>query len=365
MSRLLLPRLGAGNTVPFDNNYVVSKDGNPWNDGGSDTFDGTSGAQVGGSNGWGLIGGGTYTDPDGSITASKAIGRDAVDIGVYSGWAVAGIWVCEIQLGFEPVESQEFRFWCNTGYDGSHISGVVTKPFQLGGETYELKTVWSTGVAQDAWETTNETQLTVTIVPYLADQNLPGANPFQFSRGGDSVEHLVNGVSRGATMYVQWGKVSVASVQDWIVGDLVASNEFAASPHERMPLASTRPGVRCANLGRWHSPNSTLWQRPGGYDSVFHPIPHHTRNFYFGGGATISGTVKEKAAQAGAPNRPLVRRVQLFSSKTNVLVAQTWSAEDGTYRFDHLDAGQTYTVIATDHLRNYRAVIADNLTPEV
>ena len=85
MSRLLLPRLGTGNTVPFFNNYGVSKDGNPWGDGGSDTFDGTSGAQVSSSTGWVRIAGNTYTTPDGSIDITKALGSDAVDIGVYSG----------------------------------------------------------------------------------------------------------------------------------------------------------------------------------------------------------------------------------------------------------------------------------------
>ena len=47
MSLLLLPKLGIGNTAPFNNNFVVNKDGNPWSDGGGDTFDITSGVQLG------------------------------------------------------------------------------------------------------------------------------------------------------------------------------------------------------------------------------------------------------------------------------------------------------------------------------
>lgn len=365
MALLLLPRLGTGNTVPFFNNYGVAKDGNPWSDGGSDTFDGTSGAQVSSANGWVRIAGNTYTTPDGSIDVSKALGSDAVDIGVYSGWAVAGIWVCEIELGHEPITPLNFRFWCNTGYDGSNATGLVTRDFELDGQAYELRTVWSTNSVQDSWPTTGETQLTVTIVPYLAAHNLAGAHPFQFSRSGDSVDHFVNGVSRGATMYIQWGKASVAEVQDWIIGDLVASEEFIAAPHERTLLLNTAPGARCEALPRWHSPNSVLWSRDGGYDARWQALPAYTRNIHFGGAGVIAGTVKEKAAQSGSPNRPLARRVQLFSAQTNLLVAETWSGADGSYRFDHLDVDRRYTVVALDHLHHYRAVIADHLKPEV
>lgn len=365
MSRLLLPRLGTGNTVPFFNNYGVSKDGNPWGDGGSDTFDGTSGAQVSSSTGWVRIAGNTYTTPDGSIDITKALGSDAVDIVVYSGWAVAGIWACEIELGHEPLSPLNFRFWCNTGYDGSNATGMVTRVYELAGETYELKTVWSTNSFQDSWPTTGETQLTVTIVPYLAEHNLPGANPFQFSRSDDSVDHFVNGVSRGATMYIQWGKASVAEVQDWIIGDLVAGEEFTNPPHERTLLLNTAPGARCAALPRWHSPNSVLWDRVGGFDACWHALPKFRRNIHFGGAGLITGSVKEKAAQASTPNRALVRRVQLFSAQTNLLVAETWSAADGSYRFDHLDPDQHFTVVAHDHEHHYRAVIADRLQPQV
>lgn len=361
MSLLLLPRLGTGNTVPFFNNYGVSKDGNPWGDGGSDTFDGTSGAQVSSSTGWVRIAGNTYTTPDGSIDITKALGSDAVDIGVYSGWAVAGIWACEIELGHEPLSPLNFRFWCNTGYDGSNATGMVTRTYEVDGQPLELKTVWSTNSYQDSWPTTGETQLTVTIVPYRVEHNWPGANPFQFSRSGDSVDHFVNGVSRGATLYIQWGKVSVAAVQDWIIGDLVVSEEFTQAPHERTLLLNTAPGARCADLPHWHSPNSALWDRAGGYDTQWRDLPQHVRNIHFGGDGVIVGSVKEK----GTPNRPLVRRVQLFSAQTNLLVAEGWSAPDGRYCFDHLDPDQRFIVVAHDHEHHYRAVIADQLRPEV
>ena len=85
------------------------------------------------------------------------------------------------------------------------------------------------------------------------------------------------------------------------------------------------------------------------------------RNIHFGGDGVIVGSIKEK----GTPNRPLVRRVQLFSAQTNLLVAEGWSAPDGRYCFDHLDPDQRFIVVAHDHEHHYRAVIADQLRPEV
>ena len=75
----------------------------------------------------------------------------------------------------------------------------------------------------------------------------------------------------------------------------------------------------------------------------------------------ITGTVKEK----GQPDQPLVRRVQLVSENTRVLVAETWSDTTGAYRFELLDLSQRYTVVSYDYKQMYRAVIADNLRPEM
>jgi hypothetical protein len=129
--------------VPFHNNYAVAKDGNPWSDGGSDTVDGTTGAQITTATGWARLGVNTYTTADGSIDISKALGADGVDVGVYSGWAVAGIWACEIELGSEPLVPLNLRFWCNTGYDNGSPTGIVTKAYTLAGNSYELTTASS------------------------------------------------------------------------------------------------------------------------------------------------------------------------------------------------------------------------------
>ena len=360
MSLLLLPRLGTGNPVPFHNNYTVSKDANPWSDGGADTFDGTTGAQITTASGWALLGGNTYTTADGSIDIGKALGADGIDVGVYSGWAVAGIWACEIELGAEPRLPLNLRFGCNTGYDNGSPTGIVTKAFMLEGNSYELKTVWTSYGQQDSWASTNETQLTVTVVPYLASQNLAGANPFTWSGSGDDRDYRLSSVSRGATMYIQWGKVNVDEVQNWIIGDLAESEEFANAPHERTLLLGTAPGARLNKLARLMSPNSELWSRAGGYSAQFRPASHSWRDIHFGGHGVIAGTVKEKATPL---NQPLVRRVQLISAQTNLLVRETWSNSDGSYRFEWIDTSQRYTVLSFDHERHYRAVIADDLSP--
>ena len=365
MSLLILPRLGTGNPVPFNNNYAVAKDGNPWSDGGSDTFDGTTGAQITTSTGWARIGGNTYTTADGSIDISKSLGADGVDVGVYSGWAVAGIWACEIELGSEPRVPLHLRFWCNTGYDNGSPTGIVTKVYTLAGNSYELTTVWTSYGQQDSWTSTNETQLTVTVVPYLASQNLAGANPFTWSGSGDDRDYRLNGVTRGATLYIQWGKVNVDEVQNWIIGDLAESEEFTSVPHVRTLLLNTAPGARLNDLNRFMSPNSELWSRAGGLHLQYRAVPRNWRDIHFGGNGVIAGTVKEKATPSKPLNQALVRRVQLISAQTNLLVAETWSSPDGSYRFERIDARQRYAVVSFDHERRYRAVIADDLSPAV
>jgi len=119
--------------------------------------------------------------------------------------------------------------------------------------------------------------------------------------------------------------------------------------------------VFVAPLQRLHSPNSDQWDQPGIYPRQYQGVASARRNIYFGGNGQITGTVKEK----GQPDQPLVRRVQIISENTRVLVAETWSDTGGNYRFELLDPAQRYTVVSYDHKQMYRAVIADNLRPEM
>ena len=75
----------------------------------------------------------------------------------------------------------------------------------------------------------------------------------------------------------------------------------------------------------------------------------------------ISGTVK----QQGTPsNTPLARRVQLFMERSGRMIRETWSdPTTGAYTFTYLRGDQTYFVVSFDYAHDFRAVIADNLTP--
>jgi hypothetical protein len=79
-----------------------------------------------------------------------------------------------------------------------------------------------------------------------------------------------------------------------------------------------------------------------------------------GGAYRISSTVKTK----GTPDAPVMRRVFLFDHDSFRVIRSQWSDPiTGAYSFDKIRMGKFF-VVAFDHLHDYRAVIADNLTPE-
>lgn len=90
--------------------------------------------------------------------------------------------------------------------------------------------------------------------------------------------------------------------------------------------------------------------------------PLRVRDTAFGGPGRITGTVEEKAT----PNLPLRCRVRLHRDLDGLLVREAWSdAATGVYQFAGIDPAYRYTAIAYDYAHNHRAVVADNLTPEV
>lgn len=83
----------------------------------------------------------------------------------------------------------------------------------------------------------------------------------------------------------------------------------------------------------------------------------------FGGKGIIRGTVSRKDPIG---NTPIVRRVRLLREEDYYPLKETWSDPvTGYYEFTELSLLFTYTVIAVDYERSYRAVVADNLVPEV
>ncbi|HEY0953974.1 MAG TPA: LamG domain-containing protein [Roseateles sp.] len=88
------------------------------------------------------------------------------------------------------------------------------------------------------------------------------------------------------------------------------------------------------------------------------------RDEYHGGTGRIKGRVsKDKRVVDGG--LPLRRRVLLLRERDRLVVRELWSsAVDGSYSFDWVAKGYTYSAIAFDHLHGNRAEIADNQTPE-
>lgn len=76
----------------------------------------------------------------------------------------------------------------------------------------------------------------------------------------------------------------------------------------------------------------------------------------------INGTTKDKAS----PNIPVSERVVLFRQRDCMAVREGLSARGtGAFAFDYIDETETYFVVSFDHDGAFRAVIADNLTPDV
>lgn len=82
-----------------------------------------------------------------------------------------------------------------------------------------------------------------------------------------------------------------------------------------------------------------------------------------GGRGRITGTVKRDADPVDLPLR---RRVRIHREVDGMMLRATWSdATTGAYLFTDINPAIKYTVISYDHEHNYRAVVADNITPDV
>lgn len=82
-----------------------------------------------------------------------------------------------------------------------------------------------------------------------------------------------------------------------------------------------------------------------------------------GGLYRVAGTVKEKSLPA---NVPLRRKVRLHREIDGRLIREMWSdATTGAYSFDYIRGDAKYFVVSFDYSQTYRAVIADNVTPEL
>jgi len=83
----------------------------------------------------------------------------------------------------------------------------------------------------------------------------------------------------------------------------------------------------------------------------------------FKGRGRIAGTVKEKASPT---DKPVARRVRLYREPDGLLIRTIWSHPvTGAYEFYGIPMDTKYTVVSHDYAGLYRAVLADNLAPEL
>ena len=60
---------------------------------------------------------------------------------------------------------------------------------------------------------------------------------------------------------------------------------------------------------------------------------------------------------------PYPCRLRLLRDFDGVQASEQWSKADGSFDFRWIDTRWTYSVVAYDPIRNYRAVVADGVTP--
>lgn len=126
------------------------------------------------------------------------------------------------------------------------------------------------------------------------------------------------------------------------------------TPPGPFPHTPWRVGFHAAGRVLRHTPYAAGPPR-------FMPAPAPLRlieNLYFGGRATLAGTVTLK----GSPDAlPLMRRVRLLRDRDAIMLGETWSDAGGHYAFHCLDARETYTAIAYDHTGRFESVCASGL----
>lgn len=202
---------------------------------------------------------------------------------------------------------------------------------------------------------------------------------FAFTRDGDTWRLFINGVQESTTTWS--GSLNSASQTQWVsiggstknyestgfngyiddfritIGDPRYTANFtpptAAFEYERAARKTNTLAVRSGQIGT--IPAQPTARKAGGV--------RVRRDVHWTGDGLITGTVKQKATPS---NIALRRRVLLLDETTNMIMRETWSdAATGDYSFDYIDRSRRYTVVSYDYTQNYRAVIADNLVPEV
>ena len=82
----------------------------------------------------------------------------------------------------------------------------------------------------------------------------------------------------------------------------------------------------------------------------------------YGGHGYIAG---EGTGIVTVGGQPASRRIYLFARPNMYCIADTWSKEDGSYRFDRLKEDEEYLMVATDYKKQYEPVSYDFIKPYV
>jgi hypothetical protein len=113
-------------------------------------------------------------------------------------------------------------------------------------------------------------------------------------------------------------------------GQIAGTSPLEAVPPMLQTASASIPGVSPLRFG----------QRPSSRSAEF-----------FGRGRVVG--------KVSIESTPASRKVRLFDALTGILVAELWSAVNGAYAFNQLDARRDYFVLAHDHIRQFNAVVAD------
>ena len=95
---------------------------------------------------------------------------------------------------------------------------------------------------------------------------------------------------------------------------------------------------------------------------ITHPSLSRRWSVEHGGNGRIYGNTVEYIAPEVDLDYPC--RVRLVRDFDGVQIAEQWSKATGSFDFTWINPRWTYTVLAYDPVRNYRAVVADGVTPE-
>ena len=88
----------------------------------------------------------------------------------------------------------------------------------------------------------------------------------------------------------------------------------------------------------------------------------HSAHWQYGGHGYIAGEAEGIVTVNG---QPASRRIYLFARPRMECIADTWSKNDGSYRFDRLKEDEEYLMVATDYKKQYEPVSYDFIKPHV